>query len=266
MPDHQILLDVLTRCLHEPWPVTSTSPTSCTSSATPTAEGYSARQAPVCHSVATTVGGAALRHRQQPNHHHGRERPTGFPERPLPRSVQHRPRRLRPRPQPVNRLAKVAATPPSASDSVSVAGVAHGPGRDPHRLAQHLRRQSPRTGTATTTAAVEVLANMATAYVAHASELDQVRRTNEQLQAALDGYAVLIEQAKGILAGERNMTLDEAFGGCSAPAPEAITSPCAPSPTPSYGTRPQALAIPQSPAPSTRASARTARLPARCVF
>ena len=58
--------------------------------------------------------------------------------------------------------------------------------------------------------AVQVLADMATAYVAHASELDRARRTNEQLQTALDNR-VLIEQAKGILAGERNITLDQAF-------------------------------------------------------
>jgi GAF domain-containing protein len=57
---------------------------------------------------------------------------------------------------------------------------------------------------------VQVLANMATAYVAHASQLDQANRINEQLQTALDNR-VLIEQAKGILTGERNITLDEAF-------------------------------------------------------
>jgi AmiR/NasT family two-component response regulator len=55
-----------------------------------------------------------------------------------------------------------------------------------------------------------VLADIATGYVVHASELDQARRVNEQLQAALDSR-VAIEQAKGLLAGERSITLDEAF-------------------------------------------------------
>jgi GAF domain-containing protein len=55
-----------------------------------------------------------------------------------------------------------------------------------------------------------VLADIATGYVVHASELDQARRVNEQLQAALKSR-VIIEQAKGLLAGERGITLDRAF-------------------------------------------------------
>jgi GAF domain-containing protein len=55
-----------------------------------------------------------------------------------------------------------------------------------------------------------VLADIATGYLVHASELDQARRVNEQLQAALDSR-VIIEQAKGLLAGERSITLDQAF-------------------------------------------------------
>ena len=55
-----------------------------------------------------------------------------------------------------------------------------------------------------------VLADIATGYLVHASELDQARRTNEQLQAALESR-VVIEQAKGLLAGERGITLDQAF-------------------------------------------------------
>jgi GAF domain-containing protein len=58
--------------------------------------------------------------------------------------------------------------------------------------------------------AARLLAYMATAYVANAARLDQVRHTAEQLQEALDSR-VVIEQAKGILAGERNITVDEAF-------------------------------------------------------
>jgi AmiR/NasT family two-component response regulator len=55
-----------------------------------------------------------------------------------------------------------------------------------------------------------VLADIATGYVVHASELNRTRRINEQLQAALESR-VLIEQAKGLLAGERSITLDQAF-------------------------------------------------------
>ena len=59
-------------------------------------------------------------------------------------------------------------------------------------------------------AAATILADIAASYVAHASELDQAQRLNEQLQTALDGR-VLIEQAKGILAGERKISVDDAL-------------------------------------------------------
>jgi GAF domain-containing protein len=55
-----------------------------------------------------------------------------------------------------------------------------------------------------------VLADMATSYVIHASELDRQRRLNEQLREALDSR-IVIEQAKGILAAERGITVDAAF-------------------------------------------------------
>lgn len=58
--------------------------------------------------------------------------------------------------------------------------------------------------------AAELLAAVATGYVVNATRLDQVRQTSEQLQEALDSR-VIIEQAKGILAGERNISIDEAF-------------------------------------------------------
>ena len=60
------------------------------------------------------------------------------------------------------------------------------------------------------TAAARVLADIATAYLVHASELDQARRVNEQLEAALESR-LIIEQAKGVLAGERGITVDQAF-------------------------------------------------------
>lgn len=59
-------------------------------------------------------------------------------------------------------------------------------------------------------AVAKVLADIATGYVAHSSDLDQARRVNEQLTVALESR-VVIEQAKGILAGQRGIGLDEAF-------------------------------------------------------
>lgn len=59
-------------------------------------------------------------------------------------------------------------------------------------------------------ASARILADMATGYVVHASELDRQRRLNEQLQEALDSR-VAIEQAKGILAAGRGISVDEAF-------------------------------------------------------
>jgi transcriptional regulator with GAF, ATPase, and Fis domain len=59
-------------------------------------------------------------------------------------------------------------------------------------------------------AAARVLADMATSYVVNASELDRQRRTTEQLQEALDSR-IVIEQAKGIIAAERGVSVDEAF-------------------------------------------------------
>jgi GAF domain-containing protein len=55
-----------------------------------------------------------------------------------------------------------------------------------------------------------VLADTATSYVVHSSELDQVRTTNRQLRTALTSR-ILIEQAKGVLAEARGISVDEAF-------------------------------------------------------
>lgn len=56
----------------------------------------------------------------------------------------------------------------------------------------------------------ETLTNMAASYVANASELEQSRRTAEQLQEALDSR-VIIEQAKGVLAAEMHLSVERAF-------------------------------------------------------
>lgn len=59
-------------------------------------------------------------------------------------------------------------------------------------------------------AVAKVMAAMATGFVANAARLDKMRHTAEQLQEALESR-VVIEQAKGVLAGERNISLDDAF-------------------------------------------------------
>ena len=56
----------------------------------------------------------------------------------------------------------------------------------------------------------QVLADMATSYVVTASELERQQRTTEQLERALESR-VVIEQAKGILAAERRISVDAAF-------------------------------------------------------
>jgi len=55
-----------------------------------------------------------------------------------------------------------------------------------------------------------VLCDMAASYVMNASELDEARRVAEQLREALESR-VIIEQAKGALAAEQRITVDEAF-------------------------------------------------------
>lgn len=55
-----------------------------------------------------------------------------------------------------------------------------------------------------------VLCDMASSYLVNASELNQARRTAEQLQEALDSR-IIIEQAKGIIANEQRISVDGAF-------------------------------------------------------
>lgn len=55
-----------------------------------------------------------------------------------------------------------------------------------------------------------LLAALATGYIANSSRLDRARETTAQLQQALDSR-VIIEQAKGLLAGERGISVDDAF-------------------------------------------------------
>lgn len=57
---------------------------------------------------------------------------------------------------------------------------------------------------------VGAFADMATAYLVRSTELMEARRLADQLQTALDSR-VTVEQAKGMLAGEYNIGVDQAF-------------------------------------------------------
>ncbi len=58
--------------------------------------------------------------------------------------------------------------------------------------------------------AARALANVATTYILHATELERSNRLNDRLHEAL-GSLVVIEQAKGILSGENGIDLDHGF-------------------------------------------------------
>ena len=74
----------------------------------------------------------------------------------------------------------------------------------------NIYEDEPRDWTPEDIAAASVLADMATSYIVHASELAKAQRINEQLQQALTSR-IVIEQAKGIVAGERGLRVDDAF-------------------------------------------------------
>lgn len=67
-----------------------------------------------------------------------------------------------------------------------------------------------RDWTAAEVEVAELLAVLAAGYLANASRLGHARTTAHQLQEALDSR-VVIEQAKGVIAGERGISVDEAF-------------------------------------------------------
>lgn len=68
----------------------------------------------------------------------------------------------------------------------------------------------PRTWAADELLVARLFADIAASYVGHRGELADSRRTNEQLQTALDSR-VIIEQAKGVLANELDCEVDQAF-------------------------------------------------------
>jgi GAF domain-containing protein len=73
-----------------------------------------------------------------------------------------------------------------------------------------LYSSAPRHWTDRDLAAAIVMANMATVYILNASLFDKQRRLAEQLQSALESR-VVIEQAKGVLANEYSISVDDAF-------------------------------------------------------
>ena len=80
-----------------------------------------------------------------------------------------------------------------------------------HRLgAMNVYSLEPRRWTDDDLDVLAVFADMATAYLVRTSELAEARQLSEQLQGALDSR-VIVEQAKGILAGELGISVDEAF-------------------------------------------------------
>jgi GAF domain-containing protein len=76
--------------------------------------------------------------------------------------------------------------------------------------AVNLYSRNPRTWPAEDLRVASVFANIATGYLVHASAAQQHQRTREQLEQALS-TRVIIEQAKGVLATQREIDVDEAF-------------------------------------------------------
>ncbi len=68
----------------------------------------------------------------------------------------------------------------------------------------------PRNWSAEDLRVATVFASISTGYLTHASAARQQQRTAEQLQQALN-TRLIVEQAKGVLAAKREITVDEAF-------------------------------------------------------
>ncbi len=76
--------------------------------------------------------------------------------------------------------------------------------------AMNIYSDTPRQWRQSEVRVARVLTDMASSYVANASDLEQSHRTTEQLREALDSR-IIIEQAKGVLAAEMGIDVDQAF-------------------------------------------------------
>lgn len=99
----------------------------------------------------------------------------------------------------------------ASATRLSMAGVAAVPMRlaDVVIGALNLYSLEPRQWSDEDMAVASVLADVATSYVVNASKLRQQQQLSEQLQEALESR-VVIEQAKGITARRRSITIDQA--------------------------------------------------------
>ncbi len=76
--------------------------------------------------------------------------------------------------------------------------------------AVNLYDSQPRDWSAEDLRVATIFASIATGYLVHASSARQQQRTSEQLQQALN-TRLIIEQAKGVLATQRDIAVDDAF-------------------------------------------------------
>ena len=76
--------------------------------------------------------------------------------------------------------------------------------------AVNLYDSQPRTWSAEDLRVAMIFASIATGYLVHASAAQQQQRTADQLQQAME-TRLIIEQAKGVLAATRKITVDDAF-------------------------------------------------------
>ena len=99
-----------------------------------------------------------------------------------------------------------------AATSLNVAGVAGIPMRLADKIigALNLFSPQPREWSDDDISVASVLADVATSYVVNASKLRQQEQLGEQLQETLESR-VVIEQAKGITAQQRAVSIDQAY-------------------------------------------------------
>ena len=100
----------------------------------------------------------------------------------------------------------------ATATELGVAGVAGIPMRDGDEVigALNIYSSEPREWSDEDIAVAVVLADVATSYVLNASKLHDQEQLSEQLQEALESR-IVIEQAKGITAQKRSVTIDHAY-------------------------------------------------------